>query len=200
MFLNKQKVGRYTLIPSPQFSDKYASIYKQSTHKTLLHLDYTASAQGLSFIENYLGYILETYANTHTETSATGKYSTTRFHSAIESIRKHVGAGKDSFVIPSGYGATGAIEKLQKLLGVYLSPKTQKLIEENLDINIQSELSKKIVMFVGPFEHHSNDVGWQDSSLCKFVRIRALKGGDKENSVDLVHLEEELKKYGDYIN
>ena len=54
-------------------------------------------------------------------------------------------------------------------------------------------------MFVGPFEHHSNDVGWQDSSLCKFVRIRALKGGDKENSVDLVHLEEELKKYGDYI-
>ena len=127
LFLNKQKVGRYTLIPSPQFSDKYASIYKQSTHKTLLHLDYTASAQGLSFIENYLGYILETYANTHTETSATGKYSTTRFHSAIESIRKHVGAGKDSFVIPSGYGATGAIEKLQKLLGVYLSPKTQNL-------------------------------------------------------------------------
>ena len=69
-----------------------------------------------------------------------------------------------------------------------------KLIEENLDINIQSELSKKIVMFVGPFEHHSNDVSWQDSSLCKFVRIRALKGGDKENSVDLVHLEERIKK------
>ena len=146
-----------------------------------------------------MGYILETYANTHTETSATGKYSTIRFHAAIESIRKHVGAGKDSFVIPSGYGATGAIEKLQKLLGVYLSPKTQQLIKENLSLNIQTELSKKIVMFVGPFEHHSNDVGWQDSSLCKFVRIKALKSGANENSVDLVHLEEELKKYEGYI-
>ena len=39
--------------------------------------------------------------------------------------------------------------------------------------------------------------GCRNFSLCKFVRIRALKGGDKENSVDLVHLEEELKN-GDY--
>ena len=198
-FLNEQKIGRYTLIPSPRFSQKYSEQYEESTHKTLLHLDYTASAQGLKFIENYLGHALETYANTHTETSATGKYSTQRFHSAIESIRQHVGAGEDSFVIPAGYGATGAIEKLQKLLGVYLSPKTQKMIEDNLSINVRNELSNKIVMFVGPFEHHSNDVGWQDSSLCKFVRIKALKSGAYENTVDLVHLEEELRRHEGFI-
>lgn len=169
------------------------------THRSMLHLDYTASAQGLQAIEHYLSECLCTYANTHTETSATGKFSTQRFHMAIESIRTHVGASEESFVVPAGFGATGAIEKVQKILGLYLSPKGQMLIRDKLGIHLKDLMAKKVVVFVGPYEHHSNDVSWQDSALCHFVRIKALRKGPSINDIDLEDLETQLAKYPDYL-
>lgn len=186
-WLRKNKVGRMTMIPA------------LGTYRSMLHLDYTASAQGLSAIEHYLAECLCTYANTHTETSATGKYSTQRFHSAIESIRDHVGATADSFVVPSGFGATGAIEKVQKILGLYLSPKGQTLVKDKLGIDLKELMAKKVVVFVGPYEHHSNDVSWQDSALCHFVRIKALRSGPCINDIDLVDLENKLVEFKDYL-
>ncbi|MES2746152.1 MAG: aminotransferase class V-fold PLP-dependent enzyme [Bdellovibrionota bacterium] len=186
-WLRANKVGRLTMIPV------------RDSFRSMLHLDYTASAQGLEAIEHYLSECLCTYANTHTETSATGKFSTLRFHTAIESIREHVGASSESFVVPSGFGATGAIEKVQKILGLYLSPKGQLLIREKLGIDLKDLMAKKVVVFVGPYEHHSNDVSWQDSALCHFVRIKALRKGPSINDIDLEDLETQLKKYPDYL-
>ncbi len=168
-------------------------------YRSMLHLDYTASAQALEAVEHYLSECLCTYANTHTETSATGKYSTQRFHAAIEGIREHVGASEESFVVPSGFGATGAIEKVQKILGLYLSPKGQTLVREKLGIDLKSMMAQKVVVFVGPYEHHSNDVSWQDSALCHFVRIKALREGPSINDIDLKDLEEQLAKYSGYL-
>lgn len=198
-FLREEKLGRLSLIPTPNF---WAAIHPEIVgvpHKTILHLDYTASAQALGFLENYLQDCLKTYGNTHTETSATGKYSTLRFHEAIEIIRKHVHAGDDSFVIPCGYGATGAVERIQKILGLYLSPKGQNLIHQTLKVNLKEAMSQKFVVFVGPTEHHSNDVTWQDAALCKFVRIKAIADGPRINMVDLDHLESQLKAHPDHI-
>ncbi len=198
-FLRQNKLGRLSLIPSPNFFTGSPGNLKGLPYKTLLHLDYTASAQGLEFIESYIKDFLRTYANTHTETSATGKSSTRRFHQAIDIIRNHVGAGKDSFVIPCGYGATGAIERIQKILGLYFSPKGQKNVSETLNIDLKNLLGEKYVVFVGPSEHHSNDVTWQDAALCSFVRIKAIKTGPMTNHLDLVDLEKQLKKYSNHI-
>ncbi|SMF56291.1 aminotransferase class V-fold PLP-dependent enzyme [Pseudobacteriovorax antillogorgiicola] len=198
-FLRSEKLGRFTLIPVPDFWQDIHPGIRGSHYKTLVHLDYTASAQGLRFIEDYMIDCLRTYANTHTETSATGKNSTIRFHQGIEYIRRHVNGGQDSFVIPCGYGATGAVERIQKILGLYLSPKGQKTLNETLGCDVKKELAKKFVVFVGPTEHHSNDVTWQDASLCHFVRIKAISDGPSVNKVDLDDLENQLKKYPDHI-
>ncbi len=198
-WLRANKVGRLTLIPVPNQGAALGLAVHAPAYRSMLHLDYTASAQGLEAIERYLSECLCTYANTHTETSATGRYSTQRFHRAIDSIREHVGAGDESFVVPSGYGATGAIEKVQKILGIYLSPKGQTLLAEKLGIDVKAMMAEKVVVFVGPYEHHSNDVSWQDSALCHFVRIKALRQGPNVNDIDLRDLEEQLARYPSHI-
>lgn len=198
-WLRQNKIGRLTMIPVPHHWAALGLATPASAFRSMLHLDYTASAQGLEAIENYLAECMCTYANTHTETSATGRYSTQRLHLALESIRQHVGADKESFVVPTGFGATGAIEKVQKILGLYLSPKGQTLIKKELGVDIKDLMSKKVVVFVGPYEHHSNDVSWQDSALCHFVRIKALREGPSINDIDLKDLEEQLAKYPDYL-
>ena len=194
-FLRQEKLGRFSLIEVPNFWKRVHPSLEGSTLKTLVHLDYTASAQALGFIERYVLDCMKTYANTHTETSATGKNSTQRFHAAIEVIRSHVGAGNESFVIPCGYGATGAIERMQKILGLYLSPKGQKTIQENLELDLKELMSEKFVVLVGPTEHHSNDVTWQDAALCDFVRIKAIPDGPAQNQVDLDDLRAQLKRF-----
>ena len=35
----------------------------------------------------------------------------------------------------------------------------------------RSRESSKYVVFVGPYEHHSNDVSWQDNTICEFVHV-----------------------------
>lgn len=198
-WLRRHKIGRLTMIPAPELWAAIDSKCSEKSWRAMLHLDYTASAQGLSSLEHYIQECLCTYANTHTETSTTGKHSTQRFHQAIDSIRRHVNAGQDSFVVPSGYGATGAIEKIQKIMGLYLSPKGQRLVQDKLGIDLKSLMAKKVVVFVGPFEHHSNDVSWQDAALCHFVRIKAIRSGPSMNDVDLADLEQKLKEYDGYI-
>ncbi len=199
-FLRQQKVGRYSLIPAP---DLWRGLIPDGDamrgQRAMLHLDYTASSQALHWMESYLVQCMGTYANTHTETSTTGKVSTQRFHQAIEMIRAHVHAGAESFVIPAGYGATGAIERIQKILGVYLSPKGLSLIEQQVGIRLKEEMAKKVVVFVGPYEHHSNDVSWQENTLCSFVRIKALRTGPHANEIDCEDLEKQLKRFPDYL-
>lgn len=198
-WLRQNKIGRLTMIPVPHHWAALGLATAASAYRSMLHLDYTASAQGLAAIENYLAECMCTYANTHTETSATGRLSTQRMHMAMQSIHEHVGADKESFVIPAGFGATGAIEKIQKILGLYLSPKGQTLIKKELGVDLKDLMAKKVVVFVGPYEHHSNDVSWQDSALCHFVRIKALREGPSINDIDLNDLETQLAKYPGYL-
>ncbi|MFW7380907.1 MAG: aminotransferase class V-fold PLP-dependent enzyme [Oligoflexus sp.] len=198
-FLREQKLGRLTLIDVPDFWKLLDQEMPGVPVRPLLHLDYTASAQALSFMENYLQDCLRTYANTHTETSDTGRRSTQRFQKALIIIKKHVHAPAKSFVLATGYGATGAIERIQKILGLYMSPRGQKIIAEQTGLNLKAEMAKKYVVFVGPAEHHSNDVSWQDDALCHFVRIKAVKSGPDINEVDLDDLEAQLKRFPEHI-
>ena len=158
--------------------------------KRLTYADYTASGRSLSFIEDYIRHqVLPMYANTHTETSGTG-LQTTRFREdAREIIRDAVGATKDQHaVIFAGSGATGAVDRLVGILGLRIPAGINA--QFNLDSHIP--ISKRPVIFVGPFEHHSNELPWRET-IAEVVEIAE----DADGHIDLEILEEHLHRYRD---
>jgi len=160
--------------------------------RLMLYGDYTASGRTLSFIEKYLMRLQRHYANTHTEDDMTGRSMTHLLHSAEETIKKCLNAGQEYHIINVGTGATGAINKIQQILGIYLPPATKKSLEENLNVDFESNIEKLPVVFVGPYEHHSNEISWRDG-LCEIVEVRL----DTNGHIDLEHLEYllSLEKY-----
>jgi selenocysteine lyase/cysteine desulfurase len=162
-----------------------------------VYCDYTASGRCLLFVENYLQSLQRTYANTHTEDDTTGRNMTQLLHEAEESIKAAVNAGPDGRIISIGTGATGAINKLQQILGVYCPPATRARIAAELDACLGAERraafdahlrAHQPVVFVGPFEHHSNEVSWREG-LATVVEVRLAADG----GIDLAHLEELLR-------
>ena len=103
-----------------------------STFKTpfgerlMVYCDYTASGRCLRFVESYLQSLQRIYANTHTEDDITGRSMSQLLHGAEEAIKKSVNAGPSGRIVACGTGATGAIDKLQQIIGVALSPATRR--------------------------------------------------------------------------
>lgn len=157
--------------------------------RLMLYADYTASGRTLSFIERYLMRLQRHYANTHTEDDMTGRSMTHLLHSAEQTIKQCLNAGKDYRIINVGTGATGAINKLQQILGVYLSPATKESLKNNLGVDFACKNNKLPVVFVGPYEHHSNEISWRDG-LCEIVEVDL----DEQGHIDLTHLEQLLQK------
>ena len=165
--------------------------------RLMVYCDYTASGRCLLFIENYLQSLQRTYANTHTEDDTTGRNMTQLLHEAESSIKAAVNAGPDGRIIAIGTGATGAINKLQQILGVYCPPATRARILGELEAcagvaaraAYEAHLAQhQPVVFVGPFEHHSNEVSWREG-LATVVEVRL----DADGGIDLTHLEELLR-------
>jgi selenocysteine lyase/cysteine desulfurase len=156
--------------------------------RLMLYGDYTASGRTLSFIEKYLMRLQRHYANTHTEDDMTGRSMTHLLHSAEDTIKQCVNAGDGYKIINVGTGATGAINKLQQILGVFLPPATRKSLQDNLAVDFDQLHNKLPVVFVGPYEHHSNEISWRDG-LCEIVEVRL----DDAGHIDLSHLQTLLK-------
>jgi len=165
--------------------------------RLMVYCDYTASGRCLRFVESYLQSLQRVYANTHTEDDITGRSMSQLLHEAEEAIKDSVNAGPRGRIIACGTGATGAIDKLQQIIGVALAPATRKNIEQaldQLDENVCGdslcELLDDIqpVVFIGPYEHHSNEISWRQS-LATTVEVRL----DAMGNIDLGHLEELLE-------
>jgi selenocysteine lyase/cysteine desulfurase len=165
--------------------------------RLMVYCDYTASGRCLRFVESYLQSLQRVYANTHTEDDITGRSMTQLLHEAEEAIKKSVNAGPSGRIVACGTGATGAIDKLQQIVGVALAPATRKNINTMLDAatdefdaaRFQEVLDKhRPVIFVGPYEHHSNEISWRES-LATSVEARLTADGN----IDLEHLEELLQ-------
>ncbi|WP_299975833.1 aminotransferase class V-fold PLP-dependent enzyme [uncultured Pseudoteredinibacter sp.] len=151
--------------------------------KPLVYADYTASGRSLRFIEQYIqAQVLPYYANTHTETSYTGRHTTELREQARQTIRKALNAGEQHRLIFSGSGATAAIDKLITMLELKrCGAKTGELVDVD-----------RAVVFVGPYEHHSNELPWRESKA-EVVSIPL----DERGHLNLTVLEQKLEQYQD---
>ena len=152
--------------------------------RRVTYADYTASGRSLSFIEEYLrDVVLPLYANTHTESSGTG-LQTSRFREeARQTIRTCLNASEDHAVVFTGSGATGAIDRLVSVLGLRIPSR----LEDQYHLSDHIPASERPVVFIGPFEHHSNELPWRES-IADVVRIEE----DADGHIDLAQLEREL--------
>jgi selenocysteine lyase/cysteine desulfurase len=164
--------------------------------RPLLYADYTASGRNLLLIEQQMQRLASIYANPHTQDSATGRSTGQWLRRAEATIKSAVNAGANDCLIACGAGATSAVHKLQEILGVALPPNSREQVfsavsgelgprgREVVDASLQK---RGPVVFIGPYEHHSNELSWRES-LAEVISI----GLTADGQIDLEHLQREL--------
>jgi len=153
--------------------------------KKIVYADWTASARLYRPIEEKIMHEFGPFvANTHTETTVSGTTMTQAYHKAKQIIKKHVNASENDIFIASGTGMTGAVNKLQRILGLK--------VPENLQKYISVPKEKKPIVFISHMEHHSNQTSWLET-IAKVVVIPNCKDG----LICLDSFTELLEKYKD---
>src|SRR5690606_16569089 len=127
--------------------------------------------------------------NTHTESSGTGLQTTRLREDARRIIHAAVNGDDDTAVIFTGSGSTGAIDKLVGILGIRV-PAALDARHRMVERTIPPE--QRPVVFIGPFEHHSNELPWRES-IADVVTIHE----DADGHVDLDDLRTELERHAD---
>ena len=155
--------------------------------RRITYADYTASGRSLDFIEDAIReQVLPRYANTHTESSGTGLATSRLREDARQIIHDAVGGAGDHLVIFCGSGATAAVNKLVGILELRL-PEGPAQRYRLLD---QIPPAQRPVVFVGPYEHHSNELPWRET-IADVVVI----GTDADGHIDLADLSAQLVEY-----
>ncbi|HBO13703.1 MAG TPA: aminotransferase [Halieaceae bacterium] len=157
--------------------------------RPLVYADYTASGRALDLVEDTLReQVLPWYANTHSETSFTGAQTTALREEARATIRRALGGSEDDKIIFCGAGATAAINRLIDILGLRLP----RDLDRRYDLSARIPEAERPVVFVGPYEHHSNELPWRES-IADVVPIPLADDG----AIDREALAEALARYGD---
>nr|XP_043639338.1 uncharacterized protein LOC122610412 [Erigeron canadensis] len=143
-----------------------AEIYTPFGKRKLTYADHTATGRCLLYIEEYImRTVLPFYGNTHTSDSYVGDRTSNVFHEANEYIKHCLGGTQDDVLFFCGSGTTAAIKRLQEVMGIAVSPILKQKV---LNSCLQNE--ERLVVFVGPYEHHSNLLSWRQS-LAEVIEI-----------------------------
>jgi selenocysteine lyase/cysteine desulfurase len=156
--------------------------------KKLIYADWIASGRLYEPIEKRLTYEFgPLLGNTHSESSLTGEVMTHAYKQAHLIVKKHVNANQDDVIITQGSGMTGAIAKLQRILGLHIPERAKPFYKQ--------PAVERPVVFLTHMEHHSNQTSWLE---CE-VDVVVIPPGE-DLLVNPKHLESELKKYSDRKN
>jgi len=157
--------------------------------RRVTYADYTASGRALGFIEEFIrDEVLPRYANTHSESSGTGLQTTRLREDARRVIHESVNGDDDTVVIFAGSGSTAAINKLVGILGIRLPA----ALDAKYDLDQRIPKNERPVVFIGPYEHHSNELPWRES-IADVVTIHE----DADGHIDATQLVAELEFYKD---
>lgn len=180
--IRKKIIGNNILIDTP-FGKRH-----------MLYADYTASGRALKIIEDKIQNILKSYANTHTADNYSGQYLTNLLNQAEKRVKEIVNAKENDKIIMTGAGTTAALKRLQEILGVYIPPVTKERIFDTVEESCASKnIIKEIentqpVVFIGPYEHHTNELMWREG----YAEVNAVSF-DEKGMIDLKELEKKLQ-------
>lgn len=140
-------------------------------------------------VEDFMRYqVAPTYANTHTEGSATGRQTSQFREEARTIVARSVDADpKEYATLFTGTGMTGALMKLIRALGIVIPPNRAT----KLALAQAIPEGDRPVIFVGPMEHHSNVLPWREA----FADVVELRETTPEGQIDVAQLKAELKRY-----
>ncbi|XP_059663523.1 uncharacterized protein LOC132309210 [Cornus florida] len=153
--------------------------------RLLTYADYTASGRCLHYIENYIiNNVLPIYGNSHTSDSYVGHQTTTMVHEASKYVKSCLGGKDEDAILFVGSGTTAAIKRLQEVMGIAVASTMKNRVLNSL------RDEERWVVFVGPYEHHSNLLSWRQS-LAEVVEI----GLDENGLINIKALTHQLELY-----
>lgn len=151
----------------------------------MVYADWTASGRLYQPIEDrLLREVAPWMANTHTETSATGHAMSLAYAKARSLIKRHLNASSDDVLLATGTGCTGAINKLQRLLGLR--------VPSNYIGHASVFPDRRALVLVTHMEHHSNQTSWLECAADVEVIPPTVDG-----LVDLTAIPAILARYAD---